>query len=155
MATSTALNEKTNEFGQYFNLGLPGVGVKRGLPRFNPGGVVTPADPVGVGAKNYFRGKDPAGVGVEKKIRGHDPAGVGVKNIFRGHDPVGVGVKNIFRGHDPAGVGVGKKNRGRDPACSGAKNRGRGRGLAGVDPGDPGFCEYPGSNRKPGSTPRS
>ena len=28
--------------------GLPGVGVKRGKPRFNPAGVETPADPAGV-----------------------------------------------------------------------------------------------------------
>ena len=96
--------------------GLPGVGVKRGLPRFDPAGVVTPADPAGVGVKKYVRGHDPAGVGVGKKVRGHDPDGVGVKNIFRGHNPAGVGVKIIFRGHDPAGVGVGKKNRGRNPA---------------------------------------
>ena len=41
--------------------GLPGVRVKRGRPRFDPAGVVTPVDP--------------AGVGVKKKIRGHDPAG--------------------------------------------------------------------------------
>ena len=102
---------------------------------------MTPADPAGVRAKIISGVRTPPGSESKKKIRGHDPAGVGVKNIFRGHDP--------------AGVGVGKKNRGRDPACSGAKNRGRGRGLAGVDPGDPGFCEYPGSNRKPGSTPRS
>ena len=66
--------------------GLPGVGVKRGRPRFDPAGVVTPVYP--------------AGVGVEKKIRGHNPDGAGVKNIFRGHDPAGAGVENIFRGQN-------------------------------------------------------
>ena len=73
-----------------YRQGLPGVGVIRGRPRFDPAGVATPVDPAGVGAKIY--------------CRGHDPAGAGVENIFRGHDPGGVGVKNIFRGHDPAGV---------------------------------------------------
>ena len=99
--------------------GLPGVGVKRDRPRFDPAGVVTPVAPVGVGVKKYFRGHDPAGVGVEKKNRGHDPAGAGVKNIFRGHDPAGAGVKNIFRDRDPAGVGVKTYCRGHDPAGSG------------------------------------
>ena len=36
----------------------------------DPGGVMTPVDPAGVGVKKYFRGHDPAGVGVEKNFRG-------------------------------------------------------------------------------------
>ena len=56
--------------------GLPGVGLKRGRPRFDPAGVATPVDPAGVGAKIYFRGRDPAGAGVENIFPGHEPGGV-------------------------------------------------------------------------------
>ena len=43
--------------------GLPGVGVFRGKPRFDPGGVKTPADPAGVGVKISSGVKSPPGWG--------------------------------------------------------------------------------------------
>ena len=43
--------------------GLPGVGVFRGKPRFDPGGVKTPADPAGVGVKISSGVKSPPGSG--------------------------------------------------------------------------------------------
>ena len=102
---------------------------------------MTPADPVGVGAQNYFRGKDPAGVGVEKKIRVRTPPGLGSKIFF---GTVGVGVKNIFRGHDPAGVGIGKKNGVVTPHAPGPRI-GVGIGvLPGLTPATPVFVKIRG-----------
>ena len=43
--------------------GLPGVGVFRCKPRFDPAGVETPADPAGVGVKIFSGVKSPPGSG--------------------------------------------------------------------------------------------
>ena len=71
--------------------GLPGVGVKRGKPRFYPAGVETPADPAGVGVKNITGVFTPPGSGFNF-LPGFKPRRGRGRKYSRGNFPAGVGV---------------------------------------------------------------